>query len=128
MISEPMPPMPSRFLVTQLAYAKMITEVHDIVRGTSLTPQMALLVAFLGEQVMTRKIIHHCGYFIGTNLTYTLAELERSQLIERLNGAVSDDARKRPIRLTDAGRKLALAIRTRLAAECGYGRSAAEAA
>lgn len=112
---EALPPMPSRYLLTQLAYAKMISDVQDLTIGTKLTPAMALMLAFVGDQVMTRTEIHRYGYFIGTNLTYSLEQLEKDRLIERLDGCVSADRRRRPVKLTEAGRGIALALRRNLA-------------
>jgi DNA-binding MarR family transcriptional regulator len=114
-MSEHIPPMPTRFRTVQLAYAEMISAVQEIIAGTKLTPQMALMLAFIGDQIMTPADIRRYGYFIGTSLTYSLHQLERDSLIERIDQCVSADRRRRPVKLTEAGRRIAAALRTNLA-------------
>ena len=114
-MNEPMPQMPTRLLATQLAYSQMILAVQNIVCCTKLSPRMALIIAFLGDQIMSPADIQRYGYFIGTSLTYNLDQLEKDHLIERINGLVSSDRRRRPVKLTLAGRRMAASIRIILA-------------
>ena len=114
-MNEPMPPMPTRLLATQLAYAQMILTVQNIVCGTNLSPQMALIIAFLGDQIMSPADIKRYGYFIGTSLTYNLDQLEDDHLIERIDGQFSSDRRRRPVKLTPVGRRMAASMRIILA-------------
>ena len=114
-MNEPMPPMPTRFRTIQLAYADTISAAQDVISGTGLTPQMALLLAFLGDQIMSPADIQRYGYFIGTSLTYSLDRLALDHLIERIDGLVSSDRRRRPVKLTPVGRRIAASIRSHLA-------------
>jgi DNA-binding MarR family transcriptional regulator len=111
-MNEPMPPMPTRFRTVQLAYADMISAVQDVICGTGLTPQMALILAFVGDQIMSPVDIRRYGYFIGTSLTYSLEQLAADHLIERVEG---ETRRHRPIKLTPVGRRIAASIRVHLA-------------
>jgi len=115
MIDQPMPAMPAHFRATQIAYAAMIAKVQKLIAGTRLTPQMALMLAFIGDQVISPADIQRYGYFIGTNVGYNLKELERDSMIERVPGLVSADRRRRPVKLTPAGRRIAAALRFALA-------------
>ena len=111
-MNEPMPPMPARFNQVQLAYARMISAVQDIICRTKLTPQMALILAFVGDQIMSPADIRRYGYFIGTSLTYSLEQLAADHLIERVEGKTR---KHRPIKLTPVGRRVAASIRVHLA-------------
>jgi DNA-binding MarR family transcriptional regulator len=102
MIDEPMPAMPAHFRATQIAYAAMIAKVQKLIAGTRLTPQMALMLAFIGDQVISPADIQRYGYFIGANVGYNLKELERDSMIERVPGLVSADRRRRPVKLRDS--------------------------
>jgi DNA-binding MarR family transcriptional regulator len=114
-MNEPLPPMPTRFRTVQLAYADMISAAQEIVSGTRLTPPMGLILAFLGDQTMSPADIRRYGYFIGTSLTYSLDRLEEDDRIERLDGLVSSDRRRRPVKLTRRGLHMAASIRINLA-------------
>jgi DNA-binding MarR family transcriptional regulator len=124
-MNEPMPPMPTRFHATQLAYARMISAVQDIICGTNLTPQMALILAFVGDQIMSPADIRRYGYFIGTSLTYSLEQLTADHLIERVEG---QSRRHRPVKLTPVGRRIAASIRIKLARTASANADTAEVA
>jgi DNA-binding MarR family transcriptional regulator len=128
MTDESMPPMPTRFRQVQLAYANMISAVQDVVCGTRLAPQAALILAFVGDQIMSPADIRRYGYFIGTSLTYSLDLLADDRLIERVDGLVSSDRRRRPIKLTPVGRRIAASIRSHLARTAPARLDASEAA
>jgi DNA-binding MarR family transcriptional regulator len=116
MTADAMPAMPTHYRATQIAYAQIIAQVQELIIGTRLTPQMALALAFIGDQIITPIDIKRYGYFIGTNMSYGLNQLESDGLIERVDQCVSADRRRRPVKLTAAGRRIAIALRSNLAA------------
>lgn len=101
-------PMPEYVNRTLTVYSGLMRDVHFFAKRASINSSAALLLAFIGDSRITAVEAVARGYYIGTNLSYTLRTLEQNGYISRLMGK---DRRHRPIFLTPAGLKIALELR-----------------
>ena len=105
-------PMPPHILDIQSNYASLINEVKEIIGDLGITPQSALMMAFIGEEKITICTMVVRQYLIGTNPNYTLQRLESSGFLVMADN--SADRRKRTISLTPKGIALSDKIRSKL--------------
>jgi DNA-binding MarR family transcriptional regulator len=112
-------PMPSYVFTVQSDYDKLIKNVeHQLKCGKhDLTPAAALLIAFLGDSMLTMTEMVKLKYYIGYNPVYNIRHLEQGEYITR--EPVKYDKRKIAIVLTAKGRLLAEQIRKALGGEEG---------
>jgi DNA-binding MarR family transcriptional regulator len=106
-MNETMAPMPDHVQKILLEYADLIQVVQCAV-PRSITPHMALILAFVGTELISPSELLRRGYYIGTNCTYALKTLERLGLI---TDRPAKDKRCKLIELTSEG--LEIAIQTR---------------
>ena len=106
-MSETMAPMPDHVQKVLLDYADLIQMVQCTV-PRSITPHMALILAFVGNELISPSELLRRGYYIGTNCSYALKTLERLGLI---TDRPAKDKRSRLIELTSEG--LEIAVKTR---------------
>ncbi len=104
---EAMTPMPDYVQKILLEYADLIQMVQCAV-PRSITPHMALILAFVGNELISPSELLRRGYYIGTNCSYALKTLERLGLI---TDRPAKDKRSRLIELTSEG--LEIAVKTR---------------
>ena len=116
---NPIPDLPASVLSIQATYAEMIREVQSglskFYDGHPITPQMAILIACIGDQTLRPSDLFRLGYFIGTNASYNLRTLESAGLIRRL--PVPGDRRQSLIALTHHGIELSASLRRWLSAK-----------
>lgn len=86
----------------QTAYFDLMRAVSDI--APELSPDLALMLAFIGDETLTPTEIKRRKYFHGRNPTYGLAFLEKAGFITRSS---APDRRKRPVTLTRKGMAIA---------------------
>lgn len=116
-----LPSMPASTLVIQQQYAWLYGRICDAL-GTfservTITPEAAMIVAFLGDREMTAIEIKRSGYYIGTNPSHNLRKLEVEGLIYRLTD--KKDRRLVRVALTQSGLKLCVYLRKHL--QCSEG-------
>lgn len=111
MTAEEMPPMPARYQAVTAAYAEMLAAVREAAGRTGLTPQIAMVLATIGDKSISVAELRRGRYFVTTNTSYFVRELADRELIEKGRGL---DLRLRPIKLTPKGREIAIAIRKKL--------------
>lgn len=116
-----LPSMPANTLVIQQQYAWLYGRICDALSTFSdhltITPEAAMIVAFLGDREMTATEIKRAGYYIGTNTSYNLRKLEVEGLICR--PVDKKDRRLVRIVLTQSGLRLCVHLRKCL--QCSEG-------
>jgi DNA-binding MarR family transcriptional regulator len=89
-------------MAIQTAYFDLMRAVSDI--APDLSPDIALMLALIGDQTLTPTEIMRRKYFNGTNMSYSLVLLEKAGFIIRSS---APDRRKRPVTLTRKGMAIA---------------------
>lgn len=105
-------PINPHIIKIQSAYKKMLGATSYSGSSRQLPAQVMVLIACLGDQKLTPTNMARRGYWIGTNLSYTLSELEKRGLIVREQNTA--DRRNVNISLSEAGLELCASIRIAL--------------
>lgn len=108
-----MTPMPPHVMAIQVAYADLMYEVSRAIEGLDITPAAALMIAFIGDQEVKAKDIRTRDYYIGSNTSYNLKNLENYGYIKKQKKG--RDGREKYVSLTPQGLTLAETIREALA-------------
>lgn len=107
------PPMPLYVIEVQRNYALMMEATRNAIWGAALAPDLALLLAFIGPSQVTATEAKRLGFFIGTNMSYGIRQLQDRGLIRKARGT---DRRKWKIGLTAQGLEVAQRVRAALQA------------
>jgi DNA-binding MarR family transcriptional regulator len=89
-------------LAIKTAYLDLMSFVEKI--APAMSPELALMLAFIGDETLTPTEIKRRKYYTGTNPTYNLYRLEKAGFITRSS---TPDRRKRPVTLTRKGMAIA---------------------
>lgn len=104
------PPLPNHIRSTYDAYASLIRIVQRFARKNDINQAEALVILFLGEEVMKASAVKEELLIFASNVSYTLASLEKRGFISSI--ATPVDRRCRFIKLTDKGLQTCASIRT----------------
>jgi DNA-binding MarR family transcriptional regulator len=107
-----MTPMPDHVFTVQNEYDKLMRTVKLVLGEHPITTDAGLMVAMIGCEMISADEIKAKRYYIGTNTSYTIRQLEKYGYLFR--EIVRNDKRKKAIRLTPKGRELADQIRIAL--------------
>lgn len=90
-------------LSIQAAYTDLMNFIWSV--APEIAPDLALMMALIGDQTLTPTEIKRRKYFNGTNPTYSLHYLEKEGFIQR--SRIGEDRRKNTVTLTRKGREIA---------------------
>lgn len=113
MFDTAIPPMPEHIVEIQARHCRLMEQIKRAVGNEGTTPSQAIMIMFIGDNIVKAGDIIRNGYYHGTNASYNLRMLEKSGYIERKEN--NGDRRQSLISLSPKGMDLCIRLRRSLA-------------